>query len=685
MTLSIKSTCTNNLLFSQYLDAPITPEVEASLIEAIKEGSGDINLALVLLHGAPAVGKSSLDRLLQGLPPLLKTQQHSTELFQNPVRLISTDQLTLTAEHLLERVDERKVMNMIAAQITLQKKKSASEITPVAKFKKMQSPLPPASSKTSPSSMVSTSQTVKVEVSDVVKGIAAELSKVDAHSSDLFSHRLFHIVDSGGQPQFTDVLPLMFPKVSLHIVVIRLDEKLDDKPKIRYLVSGEDKYVLPENLALSHLQMIERTCELAQAAATKHQKDNPPRVVIVATRLDCVCPGESLLQKNHRLEEVFERYKLIIVRKSSKEVIFAMNAMVPEGEERNEYTRVLQNVLFDAPPVHTSDVKVPARWMLLHLELSRLSPEGLLELSTCIEVADRIQMRNDLPNALDYFTKVALHMRFPDKLPKLVFTKVNPIVSRLSTVLAATFTQPEFAPIEQEREDLKLKGILTKAFVQKLFDGKFKQHPFSVDDFFALLEYLLIGVKIDDSELFIPCVLPLDDPNPADFPNKSDPILLTWDNKVLPQGFFPALIVQLLQRKIAPHFSHCAGEKQLRRAVCLDSQYGALRIVDQTLWFELYFAGKLQHSQIMLEAVEESSRALVGVLNIHGFGVLKRAFHCTGVCGSKDPVHPGLLLTDTNEGQCTKRALYRFALSSNRICWINPTTGKNYKYKLMTN
>ena len=36
----------------------------------------------------------------------------------------------------------------------------------------------------------------------------------------------------------------------------------------------------------------------------------------------------------------------------------------------------------------------------------------------------------------------------------------------------------------------------------------------------------------------------------------------------------------------------------------------------------MYFAGKLQYSQIMLEAVEESSRALPDVLNIHSFGVL---------------------------------------------------------------
>ena len=613
------------------------------------------------MHGAPAVGKSSLVQLLQRLPPLPKSQQHSTEVFQNPVRLINTDQFNLTGKNVLERVDERKVMRMIAAQITRQK---------------TQSPLPVASNKTSSPGKVSTRQTDTVVVSDVVKGIAAELSKVNTHTANLFRHHLFHIVDSGGQPQFTDVLPLMFPKVSLHIVVIRLDEKLDDKPKIRYLVAGEDKCVLPKNLALSHLQMIERTCELAQAAAMKNRKDKPPRVVVVGTCLDCVCPEESLLQKNHRLEEVFERYKHIIVRKSSQEVIFAMNAMAPEGEERNEYTCVLQNIILNALPVHTSDVKVPARWMLLHLELSRLSEEGLLEMSTCIEVADRIQMRNDLPNALDYFTKVALHMRFPDKLPKLVFAKFNPIVSRLSTVLAATFTQPKFDPMEEERENLRVNGIVTKAFVHKLFEGKFKQNPFSVDDFFTLLEYLLIAVKIDDSEYFIPCVLPLEDPNPEDFPNKSEPILLTWNSKVLPQGFFPALIVQLLQRKNDLCFSHCAGEKQLRRAICLDTQYGALRIVDQTSWFELYFAGKMQYSQSMLEAVENSSFHLSNILNIHGFGELQRAFRCTGVCGSKDPVHPGVL-TVTNECCCTKRRAYRFTLSSEQMYWISSSLGKN--------
>ena len=662
-----------------------------------------MNLALVLLHGAPAVGKSSVNRVLQGLPPLPKSQQCSTALFENAVRLINTSKLARATDNVLDCVDEKKLMIMFANYISQRMEESTTEAsatqdTQSLGHKTPQSLLQSTSHVISSASDIPTMDTDQVkisdavtehnnhsptinmdqEISDVIKDIVTNLNRGTKYPSHLFNDRWFHIVDSGGQPQFSDVLPLMFPKVSLHMVVIRLDKKLDDKPKSCYLVAGEGKRELPESLSLSYLQMIERTCELAQAAATKNQKDDPPRVVVVATRLDCVCPEESLEEKNCRLQEVFKRYKYIIVRKSSNEVIFAMNAMVPEGEVRNEYTRVLQNVLFDAPPVHTNDVEVPARWMLLYLELSRRSEKGLLEMSACEVVADRIEMRNDLSNALEYFAKVALHMRFTDKLPKLVFTEVNPIVSRLSTVLAASFTQPEFAPIQQERENLKLNGIVTKAFVHKLFDGKFKQNPFSVDDFFSLLDHLLIAVKIDDSEYFIPCVLPLEDPNPEDFPTRP-PVLLTWNKEVLPQGFFPALIVKLLQRKI---FSHCAGEKQIRRAVYLNSQYGALRLVDQTSWFELYFAGKMQYSPIMLKAVEDSSHALADVLKIRGFGELKRAFHCTGVCGSKDPVHPGLL-TDTNEGQCTKREARRFPLSSEHMCWIKPTEGIDYYYNII--
>ena len=636
------------------------------------------------MHGAPGVGKSSVCRVLQGLPPLPKPQQHSTGVFENPVRLIKTGQFSRTSEGVLEHVDETKLMEMIASHIgekeEEEKHKSTTPSQPSTKSENRDKraetqPLTgirqPVSSETSPAKKHPTSQ----PMSDVLRGIA-KLKRKGKSSSDLFKIAWFHIMDSGGQPQFTDVLPLMFPKVSLHLVVIRLDEKLDDKPLVRYLVAGENKYKLPDNLALSNLQMIQRTCELAEAARISSQKKGHPWVMVIATHLDCDCSKESLEEKNRRLRELLRRYKYVLITKSKDEVIFAMNAMAPKGQERNEYTRLLQDHVLNAPKVH-EDIPVPVRWMVFHLELSRCSDEGVVEKSVCLEVGARIQMQNDdAMNAVKYFDSVALHMCLPDKLGNLILTSFDPFVSRLSLVLAASFTMPRAGPISEDREKLRTTGILTKEFVEELFRGKFHPHPFTVDKFFALLKYLRIAVQIEKDTYFIPCVLPLDDPNPVKFVKECSPALLTWGKNVLPQGFFPALIVQLLRRKSAPHFRPSRGAKQLRRAVYLNSQDGALLVVDQTSWFELYFSGEILKFPLMLEAVEESSRRLADRMKIHGYGELIRGVRCPGVSCDAPFIHPGIILPQCNVAECTEMEAYRFELSPEQKHWIKSSAGK---------
>ena len=73
----------------------------------------------------------------------------------------------------------------------------------------------------------------------------------------------------------------MYQSASLHIVVIRLDKTLKEKTKVEYMEDGENKYRFSENLSLSSLQIIERTCQLATS-----DPERPQWVMIVATRLD---------------------------------------------------------------------------------------------------------------------------------------------------------------------------------------------------------------------------------------------------------------------------------------------------------------------------------------------------------------------------------------------------------------
>ena len=58
----------------------------------------------------------------------------------------------------------------------------------------------------------------RIDSSQTLKIIQKRLATAES-SNDLFNLDWIHFVDSGGQPQFTDVLPLLFRSEALYIVV----------------------------------------------------------------------------------------------------------------------------------------------------------------------------------------------------------------------------------------------------------------------------------------------------------------------------------------------------------------------------------------------------------------------------------------------------------------------------------
>ena len=170
----------------------------------------------------------------------------------------------------------------------------------------------------------------------------------------------------------------------------------------------------------------------------------------------------------------------------------------------------------------------------------------------------------------------------------------------------------------------------------------------------------------------------MDDPNPVKFVKECSPALLTWCTHVLPRGFFPALICSCFEGNLLHVFS-LPGEKQLRRAVYLNSQDSALLLVDQTSWFELHFAGEIQKFPLMLEAVEESSRHLANRMKIRGYGELMRGIRCSRVSCAAPFIHPGIILPQSSMAECTMREAYRFQLSPKQKHWINSNSGEYVK------
>ena len=655
----------------------LSPEVEVALKGAMKQGAGNASLILILMHGAPLAGKTSVKLVIQNDPPQSKGE--STGPFEKPVRLISTARFARDKTNVLFKVDEKKMIEMIATRVNCVKQQSHAKddshqtniiatLTPVNPEVQISDP---ASSEYTPS------QSETIEMTGVITDVVETLDILNNDSDDLFDAQFIHLIDSGGQPQFTDVVPLMFRGASLHIIVIRLDEKLIDKPKVEFLVDGENQYNYPEKVSLTTLQMIERTCELANS-----DPENPQSIMIVGTRDDKKCE-ESLEEKNKQLEEIFQKYKHNIIRAGNGGIIFAMNAVTSDPEERARYTRILQNQILHAEKIG-KDFKVPVRWMIFDLEVQRrATKEGILQMSICSEVARLCHLdENEMENALQYFTEVALHMYYPKVDRDLLFTNITPVVQRLTNILSASFLCPQYGAQGKDREQLR-GGELTKALLDKLWHQKFDQSIFTAETFLKLLEYLYIAVQINKETYFLPCVLPLDDPTNEvlkSFVNREvDPILLVRDENFLPQGFFPALVVGLIKNSKFELVALNPRMPRLRRAIALEisSDTCSICLVDQISWIDVYLSGDTDDCPVVLKAVEESAALTSNLLKIDNV-VLKRGFYCPGDCGVKGP-HPCILTKDG--GKCSQCKSYRYTkqklelYSERKHCWLRNPEG----------
>ena len=596
-----------------------------------------MKVARVLLHGAPQVGKTSIKRLIFNYPPLAEEDEQSTQLLEDPVRAISTCRMMSTDERNLEEIDETKLIKMIQMELKshLSKRKEEETKRPAKhssnarKFRKsdIESEI---TKKTMNLPKDEVSQTSS-KMPEVLADIANNLDSIDPKiTPPLFACQFAHLVDSGGQPQFSDLLPLVFQSESHHhIAVTPLNEKLNTKPQNCVNLRGK-KEKLPDALLLTHFQLIERVCQFAKASESK--------IIIVGTHLDKEDEEEPLAEKNKLLKPLLEKYKGSLIPKDDESIVFAVNAMAPAGKERKEYAAMLQGLILD-DFCSNEEKMVPLRWMALELELSRRSKKSgeIIEKAECNEIAKSLGI-SDLPGALAFFNEIAVLYYYPEAVPDIIFTSVGAISSRLSKIVETSFLSHA-----RNRKDLRLqeKGELSLQYLFQLLSKAPKIKCFTTDDFVQLIKHLRIVFSIDDHTLFIPSLLPVD-------PKKEkkldcyhpEPLVFYWydsdyqELRIFPQSFFHALIVELLRRKEIIRLSKAEQTRSdIVLTLTLESKKECLiRLVSQVFWMEAFAEKRTFASDdisYLTEIIQKSSRSILQQLKLAGtFGDLQYGLLC---------------------------------------------------------
>ena len=206
--------------------------------------------------------------------------------------------------------------------------------------------------------------------------------------------------------------------------------------------------------------------------------------------------------------------------------------------------------------------------------------------------------RSEVENALKFFDKVSL-LYHPDDVPDLVFTKMYPLVNRLSRLVRASFISPGSSPT-RESDRLRQKGLFNKSFLSTVFRDLYtSEEELSDNDFLKLLESLKIAVHIGEDEYFLPSGLSLEPPsNDTPFPMSCVPLVFTWDERILPHGFFLTFVVEVFQKKRGKSFNfelrkdinQCRDVIQVTVADSKIDIPGFVKLVDKKRWIEICYS-----------------------------------------------------------------------------------------------
>ena len=166
----------------------------------------------------------------------------------------------------------------------------------------------------------------------------------------LVSHSI-RLVDSGGQPQFHDIVSIFIPEFSCLISVFKLNEYLGIHGEVAFYEEG----MLTNDLYKSHYtneQVIRHDLQVIQSEATRCGIEEMPNFGFVGTFLDQKdnCP-ETPDEKDERLHAIITeilpenmQQSVITSGGSPRQITFRINARNPSKEDFEKVGQLKQSL-----------------------------------------------------------------------------------------------------------------------------------------------------------------------------------------------------------------------------------------------------------------------------------------------------------------------------------------------------
>ena len=544
-----------------YTEKQSKKQSEKLLDEALKDGFVEVIIVVCIVLGQPGVGKTHLKYLLlDRRPPHLRS---STICAETPVRVeirtvsgttiqntrgqwkeVSDDdmidivaKMILLAEPQLHQKSEQSIFTKVANLFTSQNQGAAGAKLPSLKHSRKRKEFKQEGAV--PTIADGCQKAMKLIMDKIVQRISKLKCNGSSPESQSKSHsqggsselsigeivlksKWVYFTDSGGQPQYHELLPLFVRSISSALCVTRLTDKLDEIQGVEYYQAGKQVGATQPS-QLSTKDTIQCLVSTIQSYSTQ---DQPPKIIMIGTHLDKLeemstkqpssCEPELKVQSSANAENVEEKDRklldmlkpefgdqLVFPSNDMTRLLFTLNTLKPGKREKG----IAQSLRHEIESSGAREVKIPIWWYIMELllmELAKVLGRGVLSRAECLEMARLLGIRSDsFDAALEFFDKLNVIKYSPDVLPDVVFVESQIPLDKVSELVSHNFLlrQPKSAkgalPLEGKWRHFVDRGIVSKACLKsKHFSRHYVPGIFSVDDLCELLKKLLVFAPV---------------------------------------------------------------------------------------------------------------------------------------------------------------------------------------------
>ena len=335
------------------------------------------------------------------------------------------------------------------------------------------SPPTTASPPSSSPSLLDVSSVEETPSSKAMKGLVRKAKS----SKEALVLELLHMIDTGGQPEFMEVMPCLIHNSDLTILVLDVTKSLDAYPTLTFHDDGtsfKKPIVSPRTIR----QIIQQLARTMQAKRGKKKGVKSSKFLVIGTHKDCVDKAklsEVLSALNEELKTIFlpAMEEELIVFGEGK-IMCAVNLLNPDRDDEKAFDSIRDSIVSAGIGI---EIDTPLCLFMFEQDAIKYAEEQkgkgrpvlVLSLEECLQVGARLKMRREMVQAaLIYFHRHNVFLYFRQILPNLVFLDPQVPLDFVNAIVRFSYKAKSGAigPLTAQQIRFCSEGILTEELLQ---------------------------------------------------------------------------------------------------------------------------------------------------------------------------------------------------------------------------